>query len=150
MVFKSEAQLKAFLLPKIKAAVADVELEVYKVIDSALKQYYAEFEPEEYIRTNQLLHSLVKTRVVKVGNGYQAEVYFDAGMLNYITGPVPLKSGRTGWATWGAEEVLNTAMNGSHGGYIDGTAIWGTSLAILGDIKGKLVQALKAQGIPIG
>ena len=40
-------------------------------------------------------------------------------------------------------------MNGSHGGYIDGTAIWGTSKAVLGDIYTLIKKELIAQGIPI-
>ena len=149
MVFKNEAQLKAFLLTKCKNAIAQAKERVYQVIDGCLEQYYVEFTPAEYISTKQLLYSLVKTDVVSVGNGYKAEVYFDENKLNYDQGVVPLQSGGYGWATWGAEEVLDTAMNGSHGGYIDGTAIWGTSMAVLGDIYTLIKQELIKQGIPI-
>lgn len=153
MVFKNENQLKSFLLQKCKVAVAQAEERVYRVIDSALKQYYSEFTPDEYIRTEKLLKSLVKSNVKSVGSGYEAEVYFDASKLNYKQGVVPLQHtsehGRYGWATWGADEVLDTAMNGSHGGYIDGTAIWGTSMSILGDIYSLIRQELIKQGITI-
>lgn len=88
MVFKSEAELKAFLLPKIKKAVVDVEEKAHRIIDDCLKQFYSEFEPNEYIRTQQLLHSLVRSGVKSTGNGYEAEVYFDAGLLNYQTGEI--------------------------------------------------------------
>lgn len=148
MVFKNETQLKNFLLAKCKTAIAQAEERVYRVIDGALKQYYDEFDPDEYIRTKQLLHSLVKSDVKKVGNGYEAEVYFDESKLNYQTGVVRTQNG-TGYATWGAEEVLDTAMHGSHGGYIDGMAIWGTSKTILGDIYALIKKELIAQGIPI-
>lgn len=149
MVFKNEKQLKDFLLAKCKVAISQTEEKIYRVIDSALKQYYDEFEPSEYIRTQQLLHSLVKSDVKKVGNGYEAEVYFDDSMMKYETEHVLRKSGWYGSATWGAEEVLDTAMHGSHGGYIDGTAIWGTSQAVLGDIYALIKRELIAQGIPI-
>ena len=66
MVFKNEKQLKEFVLAKCKIAIAQVEERIYRVIDGALKQYYNEFEPDEYIRTQQLLHSLVKSEVKKV------------------------------------------------------------------------------------
>lgn len=148
MIFKNEKQLKDFLLKKCKVAIAQVEEKVYRVIDGALKQYYSEFTPDEYIRTQKLLHSLVKSDVKRVGNGYEAVVYFDEKQLNYQTGVVPTQHG-TGYATWGADEVLDTAMHGSHGGYIDGTAIWGTSKAVLGDIYALIKKELMAQGIPI-
>lgn len=149
MVFKNEKQLKEFLLAKCKVAITQAEERVYRVIDGALKQYYSEFEPNEYIRTQQLLHSLVKSDVKKVGDGYEAEVYFDGSLMKYETEHVLRKSGWYGSATWGAEEVLDTAMNGSHGGYIDGTAIWGTSKAVLGDIYALIKKELIAQGIPV-
>lgn len=148
MIFKNEKQLKDFLLKKCKVAIAQAEEKVYRVIDGALKQYYSEFTPDEYIRTQKLLHSLVKSDVKRVGNGYEAVVYFDEKQLNYQTGVVPTQHG-TGYATWGADEVLDTAMHGSHGGYIDGTAIWGTSQAVLGDIYALIKRELIAQGIPI-
>lgn len=149
MVFKNEAQLKAFLLAKCKNAVAESTQKIYRIIDDCLKQYYSEFKPDEYIRTEQLLHSLVKGEVVPTINGYDAEVYFDAGLLNYVTGAVPLQSGKTGWATWTGQQVLDDAMSGGHGGYINGTAIWGTSLSVIGDIRNLLLKELKSQGIPI-
>lgn len=149
MVFKNEKQLESFILAKCRVAIAQAEEKIYRVIDGALKQYYSEFEPSEYIRTQQLLHSLVKSDVKKVGNGYEAEVYFDDSMMKYETEHVLRKSGWYGSATWGAEEVLDTAMHGSHGGYIDGTAIWGTSMAVLGDIYTLIKQELISQGIPI-
>lgn len=149
MVFKNEKQLKEFLLSKCKIALTQVEERIYRVIDGALQQYYSEFEPDEYIRTQQLLHSLVKSDVKRVGDRYEAEVYFDGSSMHYETQHVLRQSGWYGSATWGADEVLDTAMNGSHGGYIDGTAIWGTSHAVLGDIYMLIKKELIAQGIPI-
>lgn len=148
MTFKNETQLKSFLLEKCKIAVIEAEQKVHRVIDRYLGQYYSEFEPEEYIRTSQLLHSLVKSGVKSTGNGFEAEVYFDDKMMHYKTGVIPTKHG-TGYATWGAGEVLDTAMHGSHGGYISGTAIWEASNASLGNIYELLKRELIAQGIPI-
>lgn len=153
MVFKSEEQLKSFVLAKCRNAVANTEQKVHNVIDSFLNAYYGEFTPDEYIRTNKLMHSLVKTGVKKVGNGFEAEVYFDVGKLNYEQGMMPLQHtpehGRYGWATWTGDKVLDTAMNGSHGGYIDGTPIWNASMGQLGNIVELLKQELIKQGIPI-
>ena len=148
MVFKNEAQLKNFLMVKCKNAVVQAQEKVYRIIDRCLDQYYGEFKPDEYIRTQKLLNSLVKSNIKQVGNGFEAEVYFDEKQLNYQTGVVSTQHG-TGYATWGAEEVLDTAMHGSHGGYIDGTAIWGTSQVVLGDIYALLRNELIAQGIPL-
>ena len=152
MTFKNEKELKKHLLAKCKIAVAQTEEKIYRVIDGCLRQYYSEFTPEEYIRTKKLLNSLVKSKVVSTGSGYEAEVYFDESKLNYENGVMLLQHtpehDMYGWATWGADEVLDTAMHGSHGGYIDGTAIWGTSNAILGDICALLKKELIAQGLP--
>lgn len=141
MTFKNEAQLKAFLLPKIQNAVASAENKVYATIKPILVGFYGEFTPAEYERTNALLHSLVKTNIKPTGNGFEAEVYFDASTLNYLTG------------SWSGETVLNVAMesNVPHGGYASGTPVWTKSMETerLRDIWKLLEQELKAQGIPI-
>lgn len=154
MVFKNEKQLKDFLLAKCKSAIIQAEEKVHRTIDDCLKQFYNEFNPDEYIRTQQLLHSLVRSGVKQSGNSFEAEVYFDVGALNYEQGSVLLQSGNYGWAEWDAETVLRVAMTGDygglpHGGYEGGTAIWTESLKRLGDIWNLLEQELRAQGIPI-
>lgn len=153
MVFKNEAQLKAFLMQKCKAAVAGTERKVFNAIERCLVQYYGQFTPDEYIRTRNLYNSLVKTDVKPVGNGFEAEVYFDLSALNYQTGLIEIQStattGRMGYATWTGEQVLESAMNGSHGGYEEGVAVWHKSMAMLGDINKLLVQELKILGVPI-
>ena len=150
MVFKNEAQLRAFILKKSQSAVVAAEEKVHRTIDECLNQFYDEFDPEEYIRTSQLLHSLVRSGIKSTGNGYEAEVYFDVDALNYAIGVVPTRSG-TGYATWSGEKVLDVAMTSAvpHGGYASGTAIWSVSMAKLGDIKALLVQELRNQGVPI-
>lgn len=139
MVFKNEAELRNYVLPKIKNAVVATEQKVHRIIDKCLNQFYDEWQPKEYIRTSQLLHSLVRTGIKSTGSGFEAEVYFDVGLLNYTTG------------TWDGETVLGVAMEGMfpHGGYMAGTAIWYESKAMLGDIFDMLLKELKAQGIPI-
>lgn len=153
MVFKNEKQLKDFLLAKCQSAIVQAEEKVHRIIDDCLKQYYNEFAPDEYIRTQQLLHSLVRSGVKSTANGFEAEVYFDVGKLNYQTGHIATQHG-TGYATWDAETVLRVAMTGDygglpHGGYEGGTAIWTESLQRLGNILELLKQELIAQGIPI-
>ena len=152
-VFESVADFEKFVLDCCKVAVANAEEKIHKTIDTFLKQYYSEFTPREYIRTNQLLHSLVKTGVKSTGNGYEAEVYFDAGRLNYQMGFMPLQHtpehGMYGYATWSGGQVLETAMQGSHGGAEYGTPIWAMSMAKLGNIIQLLVRELRVAGIPI-
>ncbi len=145
MGFSSEAALKAALAAAAVTAVTKVEEQVYNEFAGSLNQYYGEFIPAEYIRTGALMGSLDRSGVTGGGGGASAEVFFNTP--GYQTGPIALQSGRTGFATWSGGQVLETAMNGSHGGYAGGTAIWADSMAALGDIKGLLIAALKAQGL---
>lgn len=146
MTFDSIGELKAALTRAATAAVSQVEEEVYREFDGSLNQYYGEFSPEEYIRTGALNASLQRTGVRSTGNGAYADVYFTTP--SYQTGWVAIQSTpitwQFGYATWSGDKVLDTAMHGSHGGYTAGTAIWDDSLSSLGDIKGKLFAAVKA------
>lgn len=137
------SQIKKDIEAKAKVAVFNTREKIYSVIEKNLRVYYGEFSPEEYIRTQQLLNSLVRQ-----SSGLHAEVYFDAGALNYQTGVIETQHG-TGYATWGAAEVLDTSMHGSHGGYVGGTAIWGNSMSELGDIIALIVKELRAAGLPV-
>lgn len=139
MVFKNKKQLEEFLLTKCKSAIVQAEEKVHRVIDSCLEQFYSEWEPDQYIRTSQLLHSLVRSGVKSTGNGFEAEVCFDAKLLDYTTG------------SWDGETVLRVAMESSvpHGGYMSGTAVWNESMKMLGDIWSLLEREFKAQGIAI-
>lgn len=148
MVFKNEQQLKKILLSKCAKAVANVENEVCAEFDWNLNQFYSEFKPAEYIRTFALADSLEATNVATTGNGVFAEVRFNTP--SYKNGIMQLQSGRTGYAAWSGEKVLDTAMHGSHGGYVDGTAIWYDGMNSLGGeqgIKNMLKQELKKQGL---
>ena len=148
MTFGSLAELKAALVAASVNAVAKVESEVYTTFAGNLNQYYGEFIPAEYIRTGALFGSLDRTGVKSTGSGASADVYFNTP--SYQTGVVPLQSGRTGWATWSGEQVLDTAMHGSHGGYTSGTAIWDEPIAILNaEAINILKRELIAAGIPL-
>lgn len=142
------SQIKKDIEAKAKVAVFNTREKIYSVIEKNLRVYYGEFSPEEYIRTQQLLNSLVRQ-----SGGLHAEVYFDAGALNYENGVMELQhtleTGIYGWATWGAAEVLDTSMHGSHGGYVNGTAIWDNSMSELGDIIALIVKELRAAGLPV-
>ena len=137
MTFKNEAALKTALVAACTNAVAEVEEKIYRTIDGNLNQFYGEFSPKLYIRTDALSNSLARTGVKPFGNGASAEVYFNTP--SYSTG------------SWSGETVLNVAMESSvpHGGYAGGTPVWSTSMAELGNINDLLIGALRAQGIPI-
>ena len=139
MVFKNDAQLKSFLMAKCQNVLVSAEEKIHRIIDSCLHQFYDEWQPDYYKRTSQLLHSLVRSGIKPTVNGYEAEVYFDADLLNYTTG------------SWDGETVLEVAMESSvpHGGYMSGTAIWNESQSMLGDIWVLLEKEFEAQGIPI-
>lgn len=126
------SQIKKDIEAKARVAVFNTREKIYSVIEKNLRVYYGEFSPEQYVRTQQLLNSLVRQ-----SSGLHAEVYFDAGALNYQTG------------TWGADEVLDTSMHGSHGGYVNGIAIWDNSMSELGDIVALIVKELRAAGITV-
>lgn len=148
MSFSSEAALKAALVAACTNAVAQVEEKVYEEFAGNLNQYYTEFMPAEYIRTGALYGSLDRTGVQSSGSGASAEVFFNTP--SYQSGWIPLQSGDYGYATWSGAKVLDTAMHGSHGGYVSGTAIWDDSISSLGGkagIKAMLIEALKAQGL---
>ena len=151
MTFKNEKDLEQFLLKKCQAAVAEAQNVIYAEIKSTLAHFYQEFTPEEYIRTNQLFHSLVKSNVKKTSKGYEAEVYFDASLMSYEHENVLRKSGWYGSARWDEETVLRVAMESEvpHGGYASGTPVWTVSKEKIGDIWKLLEQKLRAQGIPI-
>lgn len=137
------SQIKKDIEAKARVAVFNTREKIYSVIEKNLRVYYGEFSPKQYARTQQLLNSLVRQ-----SSGLHAEVYFDAGALNYQTDVIETQHG-IGYATWGAAEVLDTSMHGSHGGYVDGTAIWDNSMSELGDIIALIVKELRAAGIPV-
>ena len=157
MTFKNEAQLKKFLSEKCAKAVNNTKKKIQEEFAGNINQFYTEFNPEEYVRTGALFHSLEATDVVRTGNQHMnrayAEVYFN--MPNYRKGWVPLQSGSFGYAAWSDEKILDTIMTGGisglpHGGYEDGTAIWNDSMKNLGGRKGinnLLKQELKKQGL---
>lgn len=136
-VFYSSKEIENYILSRSKVAIFNAREKIYGVIRNNLERYYGEYKPNSYARTEQLLNSLVRTDVRSIGNGWEAEVYFDASALNYTTG------------TWDGETVLNVSMHGSHGGYVPGVAIWDVSMSELGDIISMIAESLRAAGIPV-
>lgn len=138
MTFKNEKQLKDFLLKKCVKAVDNTEKRVHAEFARNLNQFYTEFKPAEYIRTDALRGSLESSGVRATGEGAEAEVRFNTP--SYSTG------------SWSGEKVLEVALEDSmsHGHAAGGTAIWTESMSHLGGkegIKNLTKQELKKQGL---
>ena len=144
MEIHNTSELKSALMSHISTAVYLMRDKVYEIIDERLVKFYLEYTPDMYVRTQQLLHSLVKTGVQKVGDGYEAYVYFDYNSLNYRTGANP-----SGY------QVMVAAADGKHGAdglrTVDGdTSVWTQPvMQIRQDLRDMLQQALIRAGIPI-
>ena len=167
MTFDSIDALKNYILSRSKVAVEIAREKVYDKIAEFLLQFYEEFTPRVYVRTYQLLCSLVKTDVKSTTNGWTAEVYFDISALKYATRIVPQGQPWTPWAsenntyhreTWADENtkwVFENAMTGTypHGGYSGAkknTRIWTESLKALNQEKRNMLrQSLLEAGIPV-
>jgi hypothetical protein len=148
MTFKNENELKAFFMQKCKNAIMQTQNKVYAIIKKALVEFYGDYDPVLYERTYQLLHSLVKSEIRQVRNGYRADVYFDLSSIDYMTGNMP-----TG------HQVMKAAEHGMHGAvgkdlqYVAGNSgvdIWNSPMQkIDAQVIDMIVRELKAQGIPV-
>lgn len=146
MVFRSESELKNYIMSKSKNSLSQTVAIVYEIIDRFVKEFYAEYSPVMYERTYQLYRSLVKTDVKQTSNGWKAYVYFDYSNLVYTTGSKP--SGL---------QVVTAASYGGHGAeglhvVAGGTGIWDEPMLILKN-QGQAIEILKRRliknGIPI-
>lgn len=128
MAFHSMSELKAYLMPKMEETVEIMRKDVSDTIMYYLQQFYEEYYPPvQYVRTYQLLNSLVKTEVKQVGLGYTASVYFDTSLLDYSWKLVATKRNKKGepirfekvhkhdWSHGKDLTVLNIAMVGKRG-----------------------------------
>lgn len=166
MTFDSLEALKSYILSKSGVAIKMAQEKVFRLIEDYILKYYTEFDPAVYERTYQLLCSLVKTAVVSTGNGWVAEVYFDASTLDYhikhmtkvkVDGGymnpynhVITSNGVFQNSKGDANKVLESAAHGSHGGYTSGTAIWDDPMKILNkEAYNMLKKALIDAGIPV-
>lgn len=149
MLIHNSRELKQALLPKIKQAVGITQAQAYNIIDDVLQQFYNEYTPEYYKRTNQLLRSLVCSKIEELPNGYRATVYFDYKRLKY-------KRWKNGEWT-GADEMDFGGVRGLHGYKgknhsipIKGSKFWSTPQKEISDkIIETLLKNLKSAGIPI-
>ena len=146
--FRTSKELENAILSKSRVALFNMREKIYGIINKHLRVYYGEYNPTEYIRTKNLLESLVKT---SSKDGLTFEVYFDASAMQYEKGEVLLQSGGYGIATWDSEKVLETAMHGSHGGYVrtSNSPIWEGSMDEIGNLVEMIKRELIAAGLPV-
>ena len=147
MTFNSFSELKNYILTHSEVAVDKAKEQAAFIINHFLTTFYKEFTPSMYHRTEQLLNSLVKTDVKFVGNGWVAEVYFDASLMDHASVNEDTNLSE--------EQILSTAMIGSypHGGYARATGntqIWTESMKILSTEGIEILkQELIKSGIPV-
>ncbi len=175
MIFDNIEDLKNHILLKSETAVKLAQERIYQIISSFVKEYYAEYSPEVYERTYQLFRSLVKSRIFKVGNEWQAQVYFDLDRLDYhvkhftkkeyrvdggfrnpfngdisSTGTFPNTNNNGGTVGDFAQKTMESAARGEHGGYKVGTAIWTDPIVQINREKYNLFKkVLLDAGIPV-
>lgn len=102
---KNMNDLAMALEPKIKATLELVAEDVKKEIDNALGDYYDEYSPLYYSRTEQLRDCCKIGKIQMNGKQFSIEIYLDVDSLNYRSkGADPYKS-------------LISANAGLHGGF---------------------------------
>lgn len=148
MVFKNRRELENFLYDKAYDALRNAQGVVYEIIKDYLHQFYADYDPVLYERTEQLLRSLVRGDIRASAKGWVTDVYFDLSSLSYVTGNQP-----TG------EQVMKAAAQGLHGAigsdllYVNGNTgvdVWYDPLQVLDAEAIRILRdRLVEEGIPI-
>ena len=153
MTFNSMDELKNYILSHSRVAIEQAHEIIYGKIAEFLFKFYDEYEPSLYQRTLELLNSCVKDEVKSTGNGWVAEVYFDASKMNHS---IKTLQGIGSWANkgWSEEQILETVLEGDypHGGYelAKGKPIWEPILNMLdAEAIDTLKQELIDAGIPV-
>lgn len=151
---KNLKELSMALESKIKAALELVAEDVKKEIDELLKEYYSEYSPIYYSRTDQLRDCCKIGKTKMNGNKISIEVYLDVDSLNYrAKGADPYKTIRAGNAGLhggydpsdvSAGQVPWSIVGSGNIGeqYGSGTQIWSEPMEELID-NGKLVELFK-------
>lgn len=150
---KNMNDLAKALEPKIKATLELVAEDVKKEIDDALDEYYSEYLPIYYSRTEQMRDCCKIGKTKMNGNSISIEVYLDVDSLHYKTkGADPYKSlvsansslhggwdlsdTSSGQVPW---DVISSNDGSRHG---SGTQIWEKPMEELID-NGKLIELFK-------
>lgn len=142
MASGGKKELNNYLLNVICKQVCEYAAnEVFEAINYFLAQYYQEYTPTSYIRTEQFLRSAFKTTAKKSGNRYIAEIGIDYESLdNY--------ENATGF------EIMNWSNQALHGGVDFGTntRVWDDAMSSTiysGQLLADCIAFLKGKGFKI-
>lgn len=157
MEFKNLEDFKRTLLDEMEVAVENAGGYVKDLLSLSVDQFYGEFEPNEYKRTEQIYKNLKKDITFTSGNRCLTSVYLDVDNINYEQGWVETQSGDWAYASWDKDTILDVVLHGGysgkpHGGYADGRPIWDNFMSKIesrGDFEEILAKELKKVGIPI-
>lgn len=133
-IIKNMGQFAKVLEPKIRATLELIAEDAKKEIDDILGEYYDEYSPVYYQRTEQL-KNCCKIGKPKISNGKMSiEVYLDIDSLNYNTpGADPYKTVVAANAGlhggWDVSNLANGQVTWSSISNNDGTK-WGSGTQI--------------------
>ena len=133
---------------RVSQALKMTQAEIYKAFQESLSEYYHEpvfggsSIPKQYERLYKMLNSIVKTDIIKSGDGFSCTVEVDRDYLGYN-----YQGGATGQEGW------EWANANTHGGTIRGNLkVWDNAIDCLGGEQGiinLMKQNLKKCGVPI-
>lgn len=152
-------EIKKELKSGVKKAAEDTKRQVLELARASINEFYTDYNPSIYNRTNQLINTIVDNgiKVRNIGAGF--EIYFDSGMMGHPN-PAYGKDHRWHKAEWSEEDILDNSFSGGapHGGYPYATVnepIWGKieqgvgSQVGLNDLDIVIYLALQKAGIPV-
>lgn len=148
---KNITDLIKILESRICLALKMTQDEIYKVIQEHVCDYYKEpvFNgyciPSVYERQYKFLNSLIKTKIIIMGNSIFCTVEVDPNYLSYT-----YVSGGQGFT---GEDVWNSANEQFHGWSVEGDMqVWNDSMSELGldiGINKLMKKNLKKCGVPV-
>lgn len=138
--FNTVKQLENAILYGYLNKATDFATEWSKLmVESNKEQFYNEYEPVQYTRTDQLRDSLDRTDVRSAGKGFEADVFFD-NSWDYTDEPDD-----RGWTT---AEIVHANMYGGHAEHK--IAVWQDSIEDLkADWRSIAKNSLIAAGLPV-
>lgn len=145
--------IKKELSKGVKTAVKEVKEEVLAIIKGSIDDFYAGHDPHEYIRTMQLINTIVDNGIKTRNIGAGFEIYFDSGMMAHAS-KVRGKSGRWHKAEWSESKILEVTFedplpHGHYTGADSNEPIWDILMYDLRDINIIIYAALIEAGVPV-
>lgn len=142
MASGGKKELNDYLLNVVCKQVCEYAAnEVYSAINYFLAQYYREYTPTSYIRSESFLRSAFKTIAKRSGNRYVAEIGIDYESLDDY-------ENATGY------EIVSWSNQGLHGNVDVGTntRVWDDAMSSTiysGQLLADCIAFLKGQGFKI-